>query len=360
MADNAITTTTIAPITYSRFWERFHSGFLILVIIAALFGNGFVCMAVYRVRRLQKVSNYFLVSLAVSDILVVLLAIPFRIYFELNTEWQLGEHACRFWIFMDLLCNIASIVNLSIISVDRYIALSQSLRYLTILTVSRCRILIAAVWGFSFTLAAFSLHTWSSDGKFIYTQSCKDIDKLYYIVSTILGIIIPLIILIVLYCLVFKIALEQQVKIMNNNYNIPRGCEDAEQAERLRSRTPTSPRRFAIRELKATKTLMIVVGAFLVCWLPLFVLVVMQQFVPHYISSLPPKTQEILGQLFLYTLPQFNSCLNPYIYTFHNSEFRAVFKVTFRKLLPFLKLQSKNDKHLDRLAIDSEFVSTGF
>ncbi|CAB4026268.1 dopamine D2-like receptor [Paramuricea clavata] len=360
MADNA---TTIAPITYSRFWERFHSGFLILVIIAALFGNGFVCMAVYKVRRLQKVSNYFLVSLAVSDILVVLLAIPFRIYFELNTEWQLGEHACRFWIFMDLLCSTASIVNLSIISVDRYLALSQSLRYLTILTVSRCRILIAAVWGFSFTLAAFSLHTWSSDGKFIYTQFCQNIDKLYYIVSTILGIIIPLIILIVLYCLVFKIALEQRVKIMNNNYNTPRGCEVGEQAERLRSRqsrAPTSPRRFAIRELKATKTLMIVVGAFLVCWLPLFVLMIMQQFVPQYINSLPRKTQEILGLLFLYTLPQFNSCLNPYIYTFHNSEFRAVFKVTFRKLLPFLKLQSKNDKHLDPLAIDSEFASTGF
>ena len=354
MADNA---TTAAGVTYSRFWEVFHSGFLILVILAALFGNGFVCMAVCKVRRLQKVSNYFLVSLAVSDILVVLFAIPFRIYFELNTEWVLGEHACKFWIFMDLLCSAASMLNLSLISVDRYLALSKSLRYLAIATVTRCRIGIAAVWGFSFIIAAFSLHTWSSDGHFIYYPYCLKNDKLYYTISTILGIIIPLIILIVLYCLVFKIALEQRKKIMRNMYNTPPTSEDGVE---LRSRSATNSRRFAIRELKATKTLIIVVGAFLVCWLPLFVLVVMQQYVPDYINSWPQKTQEILGLLFLYTLPQFNSCLNPYIYTCHNSEFRAVFKVTFSELLPFLKLTSKNEKRLGPFSADTDFVSTGF
>ena len=346
--------TTPSPIVYS-FWEQVHSGFLILVILAALFGNGFVCMAVYKVRRLQKVSNYYLVSLAISDILFALLSIPFRTYFEINTEWSLGEHACKLWIFMDFLCNTASILNLSLISVDRYIALSQSLRYLAIATISRCRLGIATVWLFSLTVASFSMHTWSSDGAFQYHKLCVKSDKLYYTVTTVLCIIIPLIVLIVLYCLVFKIAIQQRIKIMQNEYTNPSYSEDSQQ---LRPRTYSSPRKFAIRELKATKTLIIVVGAFLVCWLPLFVLVIMQQYVPHYVNNnMSQETQEILGLLFLYSLPQFNSCLNPYIYACHNSEFRKVFVETFGKVLPFLKKQSKNER--SQFSVDPDFISTG-
>ena len=354
MADNETDTGT----TYSRFWEQFHSGFLILVIIAALFGNGFVCLAVYKVRKLQKVSNYFLVSLAVSDILVVAFSVPLRIYFELNKKWELGEHACKFWIIIDLVCCTASIVNLSVISVDRYLALSKSLRYFTIATVCRCRICIAAVWTFSLAIAVPSLHTWTPRGSTDDHPVCVKNDKWYYTASMILGILIPLIVLIVLYCLVFQIAIQQQKKIMTNTYNTPPSSEDGLEM-RPRSCTTTSRRRFAIRELKATKTLIIVVGAFLICWLPLFVLLAMQQYVPDYVHSWPPKVQEILGLLFLYTLPQFNSCLNPYIYTFHNSEFRAVFKTACSKLLPFLKVRSKNDIHLARLTVvDTDFLST--
>ena len=353
MTDNR----TDPAVMYSRFWEQFHSGFLILVIIAALFGNGFVCLAVYKVRQLQKVSNYFLVSLAVSDILVVVFSVPLRIYFELNRKWELGEHACKFWIIIDLVCCTASIVNLSLISVDRYLALSKSLRYFTIATVRRCGICIAAVWTFSLVIAVPSFHTWTPRGSFEFYHECLKIDQWYYTVITTLGILIPLIVLIVLYCLVFQIAIKQQKKIMTNTYNTPPSSEDGLEM-RPRSYTTTSRRRFAIRELKATKTLIIVVGAFLICWLPLFVLLAMQQYARDYVHRWPPKVQEILGILFIYTLPQFNSCLNPYIYTFHNSEFRAVFKTVCSKLLPFMKVRSKNDKHLARLTADIDFVST--
>lgn len=360
MANNT-TSTDESVILYSRFWELFHCGFLILVNIGALIGNGFVCTAVYRVRRLQKVANYFLVSLAVSDLLVASLATPFRIYFEINTKWCLGEHVCKFWIIIDLLCNTASIVNLSLISVDRYLALSLSLRYTTIVTVSKCRIAIAAVWGFSFGIAASSLHTWSRHGQFVYHRVCQKMDKLYYTISTVLGILVPTIVLTVLYCLVFKIAFQQQTKILKNNYNTPRSSVDGLALQPPHATPASKRRKLAIRELKATKTLIIVVGAFLVCWLPVLVLLVMQQYAPGYTESLPLKTQEILGLLILYSLPPLTTCLNPFIYTCHNAEFRKVFKMTFAKLLPFLKIQSsKNEKHIGSPDSESDFVSTPF
>lgn len=336
-------------VEYSEFSERFQASFLIIVIAAALFGNGFVCMAVYWVRRLQKISNFFLISLAVSDILVVIFSAPFRVYFAFNVNWDLGEHTCKFWIFIDLLCNTASIINLSLISADRYLALSRTLRYATIVTFSRCCKAILAVWLYAFTIAVLSFFTWSSDGNFVSYPQCVKQDKLFYAFSLISGILVPMVILFVLYCLVFKIAVKQQRKIIQN-HSKPLIAT----VETKGSRSDAKTRRFTIRELKATKTLIIVVGAFLICWLPIVVIMVMQQYANSYVRTLPKKTQEILGLLFLYTLPYLNSCLNPYIYTFHNAEFRAVFTETFSKLLPAFKCLSRKDDGDELKAVDTD------
>lgn len=337
---------------YSREWEQIHSAFLVLVIFTALLGNGFVCAAVYRVRRLQKVSNYFLVSLAASDILVVLFAIPFRIYFELNSPsgWLLGKHACQFWIFVDLLCCSASIVNLSLVSVDRYVALSRPLRYVVIMTLRRCKISITSVWFFSFTISLLSVHTWSEDGSLRHNPACLKHDKIYYTLATVLAILIPLSVLVVLYCLVFKMALKQGKKIYGSalrNSLRPLRSQSGD-SDSLQTGHDSTRRRFAVRELKAAKTLIIVVGTFLLCWLPLFVILFLQQYSPTYIEKLSPKTQQILGQLFLFTLPPLNSALNPFIYTFFNVEFRKVFKDTLQKCLPFLKSKSSSENYRRR------------
>lgn len=334
--------TTLPIPQYSRLWEQITSGFLVLVIIAALLGNGFVCAAVYRVRRLQKPSNYFLVSLAASDILVALFSIPFRIYTVLNSSsgWLLGKHTCQFWIFIDLLCCSASIVNLSLVSVDRYIALSRPLRYLMIMTVQRCKMSILCVWLFSFTISILSVHTWSKDGYVKDYPVCLKQDKIYYTIITILAMLIPLTILMVLYCLVFKMAWEQNKKIYRTSNSFRSQGSISGNVEPFRSSGVSRRLQFAMRELKAAKTLIIVVGTFLVCWLPFFILFLLQQYSPIYITRLSPKTQEILGQLFFYALPHLNSALNPYIYTVFNTEFRDVFK---DKLMPFLRSKFKDD-----------------
>ena len=330
---------------YSREWEQIHCAFLIVIVTTALFGNGFICTSVYCNRRLRKVSYYFLVSLAASDILFVIFSLPFRIYFELNSGWLLGKQTCQFWIFVDLLCTSASIVSLSLISVDRYVALSRPLRYLVIMTVRRCVFSITAVWLFCFIISLLSVHTWSKDATFIHSPQCLKLDKVYYTVASILAILIPLIILLVLYFLVFKMAFEQSKKIHRGAYNnSPRPEESILNIASSLSRHSVSKRRqtSAIRELKATKTLIIVVGTFLLCWLPFCVLLLMQQHSPKYISSLSSKTQEIIGQLFLHTLPALNSAVNPFIYTFFNSEFRKVFRNTFEKPLTFLRSKLRN------------------
>nr|AAL25619.1 orphan G protein-coupled receptor Ren 1 [Renilla koellikeri] len=336
---------TAEQVAYNHDWDTVHALFLLLVIFVAVSGNAFVCAAVARYRRLQRPSNYFLVSLAASDILVALFSLPFRAYFEINATWQLGKHTCQFWIFVDLLCSSASIVNLSLISVDRYISLSRPLRYLVLMTTQRCRIGIFAVWLFSFTVSILSLHNWSSDGTLEYEVMCRKIDKVYYTASTILAILIPLTMLIVLYYLVFKMALEQQRKISQSTTTGNSFSQDG--TINNPSQTHHHRRNFLRVELKAAKTLIIVVGTFLICWLPLFCMMLILQYSPKHFEGLPLRTQTILGTLFVNTLPYLNSALNPFIYTYFNSDFRKVFKDTFLTYLTCAKNRAEVNTESD-------------
>jgi len=98
------------------------SGFLLCLIIAfTLAGNCLVCAAVASYRRLRSsVTNYFVVSLAVADLTVAILVMPYSVAFELYGKWRYGWVFCYFWISCDVTCCTASILHLCVISLDRY------------------------------------------------------------------------------------------------------------------------------------------------------------------------------------------------------------------------------------------------
>ena len=196
---------------------------------------------------------------------------------------------------------------------------------------------ITIVWLYSFVLGILSLFEWSSDGHLLYEGTCVKRDKAYYTTSTTLAIMLPLVILIVLYYLVFKMAIAHQKQIRGCTMgSFVGGPEDTTAGGEPASRQPAQRRRLVATELKAARTLIIVVGTFLVCWLPGIVMIILIQYSYQYISRLPAKTQEFLGQVFLFTLPPLNSALNPFIYTYFNTEIRKVFKSLCWRLVTIL------------------------
>lgn len=295
--------------------------FNIIIIIAALLGNTMVIVVVSSTRKLRKPTNYFIVSLAVSDILIVATIVPFHVHHYLNfMVWDLGRDVCVMWIFMDFLSSAASTTNVALIAIDRFLALSYPFKYQRLVDGRRAAIVIFAVWCYAGGLSSLSLTEWSDDAELSHTPACLKIDRTFYLVVNLLGIFLPLVILVIAYSLVFNLAFRHALTIKTHStaHYDPKKTNSGSKLDK------SAQTRMLIRELKATKTLMIVVGTFLVCWFPLFVIGLVQQHCQACIKeNLSLLAQEIIGIIFVYTLPRISSAANPIIYSVFNREFRA-------------------------------------
>lgn len=119
---------------------------LVLIILVTFIGNVLVCLSVIKVRKLRHPSNYLLISLAISDLCVACVVMPFGLYQSLNDKWLLGRLLCNVYVVSDVTSCTASILNLCVISIDRYLAITRPLTYCVKRTTRLMMILIAFVW----------------------------------------------------------------------------------------------------------------------------------------------------------------------------------------------------------------------
>lgn len=178
---------------------------LLLIIIGTVIGNLLVCVAVCLVRKLRRPYNYLLVSLAVSDLCVALLVMPMALLLELLGEWQFGGLACDVWVSFDVLSCTASILNLCMISVDRYLAITKPLEYGVKRTPRRMVAYIAFVWlGAAFISLPPILILGNEHGE---GNSCEVCNNFWYqIYATFGSFYIPLTVMVIVYYKIFCAA----------------------------------------------------------------------------------------------------------------------------------------------------------
>lgn len=101
----------------------------ISIFVIALLGNGIVCYIVFASPRMKTVTNYFIVNLAVGDILMSLFCVPFSFFSILLLQyWPFGTVLCHLVNYSQAISVLVSAYTLVAISIDRYIAILWPLR----------------------------------------------------------------------------------------------------------------------------------------------------------------------------------------------------------------------------------------
>ncbi|XP_062987687.1 D(1) dopamine receptor-like [Elgaria multicarinata webbii] len=301
--------------------------FLSLLVLSTLLGNSLVCLAVLRFRHLRdKVTNWFVLSLAASDLCVALLVMPWKAATEVaGGTWLFGRHFCDTWVAFDIMCSTASILHLCIISLDRYWAIASPFRYERRMTRGLASAMIALAWSLSVLISFIpvQLH-WhkAEDLPDPQLHHCDArLNRTYAIASSLVSFYIPVSIMIGTYARIYRIA-QAQIRRISSLERAGGLCS-------AQGKEPTSSLRSSLfKETKVLQTLSIIVGVFVCCWLPFFVLNCLLPF-----CDSRPDHGKIPGQVPCISQTTFdifmwfgwaNSSVNPVIYAF-NSEFRQAF-----------------------------------
>lgn len=131
------------------------------IFLVGVLGNSLTCAVILRYRVMQTPTNYYLLSLAVSDLLVLLLGMPLELYdmWE-NYPFLLGKGGCYFKTFLFETVCFASILNVTALSVERYVAVVHPLKVKHMTTRSHVKRVIFMLWVLSMLCAVpnTSLH----------------------------------------------------------------------------------------------------------------------------------------------------------------------------------------------------------
>lgn len=330
---------------------------LSVITLATVLSNAFVLTTILLTKKLHTPANYLIGSLATTDLLVSILVMPISIAYTTTRTWSFGQILCDIWVSSDITCCTASILHLCVIALDRYWAITDALEYSKRRTAGHAAAMIAAVWVISICISIPPLFWRQATAQEMSDCLVNTSQISYTIYSTCGAFYIPSVLLIILYGRIYVAA---RSRILNppslygkrfTTAQLITGsagsslCSLNPSLHESHSHTVGSPLFFnqvkikladsilerkrisAARERKATKTLGIILGAFIICWLPFFV-----------VSLVLPICRDscwihpALFDFFTW-LGYLNSLINPVIYTVFNEDFRQAFQrvVHFRK-----------------------------
>ncbi|XP_017761333.1 PREDICTED: octopamine receptor beta-3R-like [Eufriesea mexicana] len=198
------------------------------IITTAVLGNALVIASVRRHRRLRVVTNCYVVSLAAADLLVAMCAMTFNASAELSGgKWLFGRFMCDVWNSLDVYFSTASILHLCCISVDRYYAIVSPLEYTVIMRQGTVGCMLGSAWILpaliSFIPIFLGWYTTQEHMDYMVKnpQVCSFVvNRAYAVISSCVSFWIPGLVMIVMYCKIYKEAVRQRKALSRTSSNI--------------------------------------------------------------------------------------------------------------------------------------------
>ncbi|XP_068434490.1 somatostatin receptor type 5-like [Clinocottus analis] len=278
----------------------------IIVFIVGLLGNTLVIYVVIRYTKMKTVTNLYILNLALADELYIL-GIPLLGTNIVLSYWPYGHFLCKMYMTADTMSQFASIFCLTVMSIDRYLAVVHHVRSAKWRKPQVAKIFNAGMWVVSFVIVlpvtvysgvqeefnACNI-TWPEPHNFVST--------LFIFYTAILGFFGPLVIICICYLLIV-------IKVRSASVRAGR-------TKRRKS------------ERKVTRMVVIIVLVFVLCWLPFFTTNIV-----NLVYIIPENNTTTGVYFFLVILTYVNSCANPILYVFLSDNF----KQSFQKVLCFNK-----------------------
>uniref|UniRef100_A0A3P9K6A6 Muscarinic acetylcholine receptor n=1 Tax=Oryzias latipes TaxID=8090 RepID=A0A3P9K6A6_ORYLA len=203
------TTTDIHLVTHNL-WEVITIATVSAIVsIITIVGNILVMLSFKVNSQLKTVNNYYLLSLAAADLIIGVFSMNLYTSYILMGYWALGSLACDLWLALDYVASNASVMNLLVISFDRYFSITRPLTYRAKRTPRRAAIMIGLAWLVSLILWAPPILCWQYfvGKRTVPERQCQIqffSEPVITFGTAIAAFYIPVSVMTILYCRIYK------------------------------------------------------------------------------------------------------------------------------------------------------------
>lgn len=277
--------------------------------VIGIVGNSMVVAVLYCYMKLKTVANIFVLNLAVSDLTFLITLPMWATFTATGYQWPFGGFLCKASAGLVIFNLYTSIFFLTALSIDRYLAIVHPVRSRRFRTVVYARITCVLIWLFAFVLSVPTaltrdVHIIKKTNETVcailhpsekYTETLKHLLLAISVMKSLLGFLVPFIIIITCYCLIGRALL---------------GARHIQKSSRS-------------RDDEVLRMLAAAVLAFFLCWVPHQVFHFMQ-LLTQLILTKNCAILEIIDTAMPFTIciAYFNSCVNPIVYGFVGHNFR--------------------------------------
>lgn len=281
----------------------------LFVEIIGIAGNLAILFAFFKVRKLRTKINFFLISLAFSDLTFLVACLP------LQLEWHLKKVFVHSLLICEMMCTVyyfiisCSCLNLMAVSGYRYMTICHPFLSKRILK-NQILYIVAIIWTYSGITAMLPVMGWRSQPSSVDTQFCNfTFDKGFIFFTIGFNWFLPSFVVFVFYGLIFRITRIQAKKIAKNEIIL-------EKSDRKR-------RNYL---LKGAISLSKIVSVYLICWLPFIIKCFLSQL-DNYEPI--PYVYHYLIMFLTYS----NSAINPFLYAGLCEDFNSAFRKFYRQFM---------------------------